>query len=85
MTKSKLSVTVNPATLRQARILVQVASVSELIDFALHRLIETELERQHIDGYVRIPDGAEFMAFANVPRSPIADDVDWAALYGEAT
>ena len=85
MAKSKLSITVDPATLGQARILVQVASVSELIDVALRRLIETELERRHVDGYVRIPVGAEFVAFANVPRSPIADDVDWAALYGEAT
>jgi post-segregation antitoxin (ccd killing protein) len=83
MTKSKLSVTLDPETLNRARALVNVGSVSELLDVALERLIQTELERQHIAGYVRIPAGDEFVDFANIPRHPIADDVDWAALYDE--
>jgi hypothetical protein len=60
MAKTKLSVSLDPDTIQRAKALVQVASVSDLLDIALGRLIQTEEERQHA----------------------IADDVDWAELYG---
>jgi hypothetical protein len=82
MAKSKLSVSLDPSTMERARALVDVSSVSELLDVALHRLIETEEERRHIDGYVRVPDSGEFHGLATTPRKPLNDDVDWGTLYG---
>ena len=82
MAKSKMSVSLNPETLEQARQLVPTTSVSELLDVALSRLIEGELERRHIDGYRKLPVDDEFRALARFERRPEHDDVDWAALYG---
>jgi hypothetical protein len=83
MAKSKLSVTLDPTRIDRARALVNVASVSELLDVALERLIRSEEELQHVAGYLRIPLGEEFAALAETPRVLIADEVDWAALYDE--
>jgi hypothetical protein len=83
MAKSKLSVSLDPNAIDRARALVTVSSVSELLDVALQQLIRSEEERQHVAGYVRSPVGNEFVELADVRRDPIADDVDWAALYGE--
>jgi hypothetical protein len=83
LAKSKLSVTLDPNAIDRARALVTVSSVSELLDVALQQLIRSEEERQHVAGYVRSPVGNEFVELADVRRDPIADDVDWAALYGE--
>jgi hypothetical protein len=82
MPKSKLSVTLDPVTLERARELIEVSSVSQLLDVALARLIESEEERLHIAGYVRTPTTREFEPLADVERLPLEDDVDWAALYG---
>ena len=82
--KDKLSVTVDRSKIDRARELVEVRSVSDLIDVALTRLIQDELERRHVDGYMRIPPGREEQAWADRTQasSDIADDVDWAGLYG---
>lgn len=77
-----MSVTLDPKTLEHARQLLPTTSVSELLDVALSRLIEDELERRHIDGYRKLPVDDEFRALARVERRPEQDDVDWAALYG---
>ena len=84
MPKEKLSVTVDRNKIDRARELVETRSVSDLIDVALTRLIEDELERRHIDGYVRMPPGPDEAAWSASPHDPsdIADDVDWAVLYG---
>jgi len=84
MPKDKLSVTVDRSKIERARELVEARSVSDLIDVALTRLIQDELERRHVDGYLRIPPGHEEQAWADRVQdsSEIADDVDWAALYG---
>jgi hypothetical protein len=82
MAKSKMSVTLDAGKVDRAQSFVRAASVSELLDVALERLIEDELERQHVDGYVRIPVGAELDEWAANRREPTADDdIDWAALY----
>jgi hypothetical protein len=83
VSKSKLSVTLDPKTVERARALVHVSSVSELLDVALDRLIRTEEERQRVAGYVRVPVEDDFVSFAQSPRDAIVDDVDWAALYDE--
>ncbi|MGH9125801.1 MAG: hypothetical protein ACRDZ8_13895, partial [Acidimicrobiales bacterium] len=59
-------------------------SLSEVIDIALERLIVQELDRRHVAGYLRHPPTEDEAAWASVQREPggIADDVDWAQLYG---
>lgn len=83
MAKDKTSVTLDPLKVRLARELVPAASVSELLDLALTRLIDDELERRHVEGYLRRPAGKDEQAWAEMPREPggIDDDTDWAALY----
>jgi len=51
---------------------------------ALDRLIVAELEQRHIAGYLAHPQQADDDAWAHAPRdqSEVADDVDWARLYG---
>ncbi len=83
MTKTKISVSLDGNKLSQAQALVTAASVSELLDVALVRLIEDELERRHVDGYERTPVNADLVGWAQLRRVPLSDDVDWAGLYGE--
>ena len=83
VSKTKISVSLDPGTLAQAQALAPSASVSELLDVALKRLINEELERQHVAGYEKLPVGNEFTKWANISRIPETDnEVDWAALYG---
>lgn len=82
MVKSKLSVSLDPGKLKQAQALVGADSVSELLDVALARLIEEELERRHVDGYERVPVHQDLATWAALPREADPDEVDWAALYG---
>lgn len=84
MAKAKVSVTLDPAKLAQARALVGASTVSDLISVALDRLIVDELERRHAAGYHRHPPERHEDAWADLRRDPteIADDVDWARLYG---
>ena len=84
MAKTKVSVTLDPGKMAQAQELFDTSSLSELVDLALSRLIDQELERRHAAGYLRHPPGQAEAAWADVERGPdgIADDVDWAGLYG---
>jgi hypothetical protein len=83
VSKTKISVSLDPGTLAQAQALTPSASVSQLLDVALKRLINEELERQHVAGYEKLPIGDEFTGWANTKRTPETDnEVDWAALYG---
>lgn len=84
MAKEKLSVTLDRAKLVRAQELTGVATVSALLDLAVTRLLTQELERRHIAGYQRHPQGKNDIAWAEIARDPtdIADDTDWAELYG---
>jgi hypothetical protein len=84
MSKTKASVSLDPAKVAQARELLAGSTLSEIIDIALARLILGELERRHVAGYMRQPPDHGEDAWAEVDRDPsgIADDVDWADLYG---
>lgn len=86
MSKTKASVSLDPTKVAQARELLGAPTLSELIDIALDRLIVDELERRHAAGYARQPPDHDEDAWAEVQRDPlgIADDVDWARLYGVA-
>lgn len=83
MAKSKLSVSIDPDKLERAQSLVDAPSVSELLDIALTCLIESQQERNHVEGYLRCPVDHEFTDWSAIPRREIHDDVDWASLYGE--
>lgn len=84
MAKAKVSVTLDAAKVAQARALLGASTVSELISVALDRLIADELDRAHAAGYLRRPPTEDEQAWAEVRRDPseVADDVDWARLYG---
>lgn len=84
MPRSKVSITLEQAKVDEARRLVDSASVSEIIDIALSRLIAAERERRHVLGYERVPQNIEDVEWAEIPRhdNDIADDTDWAGLYG---
>ncbi|MDQ2826470.1 MAG: hypothetical protein M3Y04_05885 [Actinomycetota bacterium] len=84
MAKTKSSVTLDPAKVTQARELLGTATLSELLDLALDRLIVGELERRHAAGYLLHPPDRDDDAWAEAARDPgaVADDVDWAGLYG---
>lgn len=84
MAKAKVSVTLDPAKLAQARALLGAPTVSELLAVALDRLIADELDRRHVAGYLERPPGDDEDSLADARRDPtgIADHVDWAALYG---
>jgi len=84
MAKTKVSVTLDPDKVAQARGLLGAATLSHVLDVALDRLIVDELERRHVAAYVHRPPDEDDDAWANVERDPteVADDVDWAALYG---
>lgn len=84
MSKTKASVSLDPAKVAQARELLGGRTLSEVIDIALARLILGELERRHVAGYVRQPPDHDDDAWAEVERNPsaVGDDVDWAELYG---
>jgi hypothetical protein len=59
MAKLKISATVDPARLQQAKQLTGVSSVSEVLERGLAALIEDELERIHAQGYRRAPQAGE--------------------------
>ena len=81
MPKSKMSVSLDDRKIDQARALITVASVSELLDVALARLIEDEMEARHVEGYVEAPVAESIDQWTELRRNPLGDDVDWAALY----
>ncbi len=86
MSKTKASVTLDPSKVAQARHLMGTSTLSELLETALDRLIVTELERRHVAGYVRHPPDSAEESWADADRdaSGVADEVDWARLYGMA-
>ncbi len=84
MAKAKVSLTLDPATVAQARELMGTTPLSEVVQTALLRLIDEELERRHVAGYRGRPAADQDVAWSEMDRDPvdIDDDVDWAALYG---
>ena len=84
MPKVKASVSLAPGTIAQARELFGDRPLSELLDEALRLLITAELDRRHAAGYARKPPEVAEDAWAEIERhaGDIADDVDWARLYG---
>jgi hypothetical protein len=82
MAKRKLSVSLDRDRLAHAASLVEADSTSELVEIALARLIDEELERRHVAGYLRHPVDTDTDRWAEMDRELLTDEVDWAALYG---
>lgn len=84
MAKRTISVTLDGAQIDEAQALLQTSNISRVVDLALRRLIQTELDRRHVDGYLRVPESSADTAWAEVERDPsgVRDDTDWAGLYG---
>jgi hypothetical protein len=83
MVKSKVTISLDRAKVEQARCLVDAASVSETIDWALDHLIHDERIKRDIAAYTAMPQTAEDTGHS--PRGYIGlddDDTDWAAAYG---
>lgn len=59
MNKVKISATVRPDQLAEAKRLTGCENASEVLERALAALIDDELERAHAEGYARLPQGAE--------------------------
>jgi hypothetical protein len=84
MARSKATITLDRAKVRDAMGLTGERSMSEVIDVALGRLISSEQLRRDVAAYSRQPvDADEFMA----TDDPVVfdlddDDVDYDALYG---
>lgn len=51
MTRVKVSATLAPELIAEARAVVSTASLSELLDRALEALVERELERRWLDAH----------------------------------
>lgn len=51
MTRIKISATVSPERIAEARAVMEVASLSELLDRALEALVERELERRWLEAH----------------------------------
>jgi len=74
MNKVKISATLRPDQLAEAKRLTGCDNVSEVLDRALAALIDDELERAHVEGYVRLPQGGETV---EVVDPAVWADVPW--------
>jgi hypothetical protein len=86
MVREKATITLDREKVAKAASLVGGASMSEVIDLALERLIEAEELRHDVAAYRRQRLGEEELAFADLPvQFDLADeDVDYGVLYGKA-
>lgn len=84
MTKSKVTISVDPQRLDEARALTG-SNTSATIDAALRRLIAFERARQDLAAYRATPQTEEEAAGAGdwADYSDLADDTDWEKLYGD--
>ncbi|MDA8359869.1 MAG: hypothetical protein M0Z95_27020 [Actinomycetota bacterium] len=74
MAKVKISATVDPVRLEQAKELTGVRNVSQVLERGLAALIEDELERIHAEGYARQPQAGEAV---NAVDAAIWVDLPW--------
>jgi hypothetical protein len=84
MAKSKATITLDRDKAAKAASLIGSASISEVIDVALERLIRTEQLRHDIMAYALKPLDEAELAIADLEvKFDLADaDVDYEALYG---
>jgi hypothetical protein len=83
--KATISLDRGKATLAQS--LTGSRSLSEVIDRALDYLVEREQARRHLAGYLRHPQTADEIALSelSVTFDLDDDDIDYEAMYGDAS
>ncbi len=84
MARDKVTVTLDRDKAATARSLADAASISQVIDLALDRLIRAERIRRDVAAYRSTPPTAAEIALADVSDSDLGDDTDWEALYRDA-
>lgn len=72
--KTRVSATVDRARLTRAQELTGCANTSSVLDQALELLIVAHLERAHVQGYARRPQGVETIS---APDSSVWADIPW--------
>jgi hypothetical protein len=72
MVKVKVSATIDPDRLEQAKKITGSDNISEVLDLGLQALIVCEQEAIYVAGYTRLPQGDE--------TSAVADPRLWAGL-----
>jgi hypothetical protein len=84
MARSKATVTLDRDRVEQARELVGAASMSEVIDLALERLIRAEQLRRDVAAYAARPLTDDELRIADMPVDFDLDDddADYERLYG---
>ncbi len=85
MARGKATVTLDRDKVNAARALIRAKSVSETIDAALDRLIQSEQLRRDVAAYTGKPLTDEELAVADLPvQFDLGDeDVDYDAVYGK--
>jgi hypothetical protein len=86
MVRQKATITLDRDKVARASSLVGGASMSEVIDLALERLIQAEELRGDVAAYMRQRLGDEELAFADLSvQFDLADEeADYEALYGKS-
>lgn len=84
MAREKATITLDRAKARDAMLLIEAKTMSEVIDLALDRLIHAERLRRDVAAYGRNPPDDAEMALADVPVAFDLDDddVDYESDYG---
>ena len=85
MPKSKVTISVDPDRLEEARTLTGSPNTSATVDVALRRVIAFERARRDLVAYREIPQTPEEAGGDWADYSVIADDTDWDALYADRT
>ena len=84
MARQKATITLDREKAALARELVGADSTSAVVDLALDHLIRLERLRRDIAAYRHLPvTDDEVVLAALAPGADLADDTDWAALYGD--
>lgn len=85
MTKSKITISVDPEKIAEIRRITGAESVSGAIDLALDQVIRRVRTLGDIAAYQAMPATADEIAWASfrVPADDIDDDTDWDAMFPE--
>ena len=85
MAREKATITLDRDKAAEAKALVGAESTSAVVDLALDHLIRAERLRRDIAAYRTAPvtDDELMLASLAAPGTDLADDTDWAALYGD--
>jgi hypothetical protein len=87
MTKEKVTITVDRASIAEVQRLTGASTTSAAVDLALRALIKAERIRHDVAAYQLMPVTDEELALTSLRPdwSDLADDTDWDAMFPEET